>query len=235
MRRHRQFSPTTHVVLGIMLAAIGVLFTLDNLQLLHAREFTRYWPVALIVVGIMHIAQSRAAGGWIGGALWIVIGAALLGNRLGYLHVNIWNFWPLFLVLIGGRMVAQAYYASPAGSSGSSDADAGAVTSAIAVLGRVDRKITSREFRRAEITAFMGGGKLDLRDATLAGGEAVINVLAVMGGFELVVPNTWNVVFEVTPFMGGIDDKRRPAATDLSAPRLILRGFVMMGGVEIKE
>ena len=202
-------------------------------------KFSGYWPAALIVVGVSHIARSRAAGGWIGGSIWILIGSVMLGNRLGYFDVRIWNLWPLLLVLLGVRMVSQALYA---GSSpfGSSEADASAVASAVAVLGSVDRKITSQEFRRGEITAFMGGGKLDLRDATLAGGEAVINVLAVMGGFELLVPGTWNVVFEVTPFLGGIDDKRRSAAApatpaDAAAPRLILRGFVMMGGVEVKD
>jgi hypothetical protein len=55
-----------------------------------------------------------------------------------------------------------------------------------------------------------------------------------MGGIEIKVPNTWDVVNEVFPFMGGIEDKTtRP--TGGSPPRLILRGFVMMGGVTIQN
>jgi hypothetical protein len=160
----------------------------------------------------------------------------MLGNRLGFVDVNIWSFWPLVLVLIGVRMVTQAYYADSPDSPDSSGADDGSIVSAISILGGADRRITSQEFRRAEITAFLGGGKLDLRDAKLAGGQAVIHVLAVMGGFQVVVPDTWNVILEATAFMGGVDDRRRPPATmDPAAPRLILRGFVMMGGVEIKD
>ena len=55
-----------------------------------------------------------------------------------------------------------------------------------------------------------------------------------MGGFEIRVPETWNVIVELIPFMGGYEDKTRHPA-DPSAPRLRVRGFVMMGGVEIKN
>jgi len=51
------------------------------------------------------------------------------------------------------------------------------------------------------------------------------------------VPDGWTVVIEAVPFMGGVDDKTRPpkAAVDGAAPTLVVRGFVMMGGVEIKN
>jgi len=101
-------------------------------------------------------------------------------------------------------------------------------------MGGFDRKITSKEFQNGEITAFMGGGKLDLREAAPAGGQAVLNVFALMGGFEIIVPETWSLSLEVMPFMGGIEDKTRTPANP-SAPRLVLRGFVMMGGVDIKN
>ena len=55
-----------------------------------------------------------------------------------------------------------------------------------------------------------------------------------MGGFEIIVPETWSVILEVTPFMGGIEDNTRTPASP-TAPRLVLRGFVMMSGVEIKN
>jgi predicted membrane protein len=162
--------------------------------------------------------------------IWIVVGSALLGHRLGFVHVHIWNYWPLILVLVGGRIVWQTMETNRAADRG----DASATVSAIAVMGGFERRITSQDFRGGEITAFMGGGKLDLRDAMPAGGQAVINVFAMMGGFEILVPETWRVISEVTPFMGGIEDKSR-TSTNPSAPCLVLRGFVMMGGVTLKN
>ena len=183
-----------------------------------------------MAIGLVHVGQSRTAAGVAGGAIWIVVGSALLGDRLGFVHVNIWNYWPLLLVLVGGRIVLQTMSRDAPGQQG----DSSAVVSGMAVMGGFERKITSHEFRGGELTAFMGGGKLDLREAVPAGGQAVLNVFALMGGFEILVPETWIVSSEVTPFMGGIEDKAR-TSTNPSAPHLVIRGFVMMGGVTLKN
>jgi hypothetical protein len=222
---------SAQLVLGLTIATAGVLFTLDNLHVLRAREYIQYWPVALVAVGIVQMAQARAAAGVVAGGIWIFAGSVMLGNRLGLLRMNIWDFWPLFLVIVGGRIVRQAFSGESRDQRG---VDAGSVTSAIAVMSGFDRKIASQDFRGGELTAFMGGGKLDLRGATLAGGQAVLSVFALMGGFEILVPETWNVIVETTPFMGATDIKARTSA-DPSAPRLVVRGFVMMGSVDIKN
>ena len=218
------------LILGLVIAVAGVLFTLDNLHVLRAREYLAYWPIVLVAIGLVHLSQAKSAAGAVGGGIWILVGAVLLGNRLGFIHSNIWNFWPLILVLVGGRIVWQTMATNRAANLG----DASATVSAIAVMGGFERRITSHEFRGGEITAFLGGGKLDLRDAMPAGGQAVINVFSMMGGFEILVPETWRVISEVTPFMGGIEDKSRSSANP-SAPCLVLRGFVMMGGVTLKN
>ena len=62
----------------------------------------------------------------------------------------------------------------------------------------------------------------------------MIDVFTVMGGHEIKVPETWSVVTKAVPIMGGIEDRTR-APQAPQAPRLVLRGFIMMGGVEIKN
>jgi predicted membrane protein len=224
------FRITGQLVLGVSIAVLGVLFTLDNLHILRAREVLRFWPVALIAIGLVHVSQARSAAGTVGGGVWILVGVVLLGGRLGLFHANIFSLWPLILVLVGARIVWQ----TTAGDRALDQGDAGATVSAIAVMGGFERRITSHEFRGGEITAFMGGGKLDLREAVPAGGQAVINIFAMMGGFEILVPEGWRVISELTPFMGGIEDKSR-TSTQPTAPCLVLRGFVMMGGVTLKN
>ena len=226
-----RFRPTGQLILGLAIAVAGILFTLDNLDVLDARAFFRFWPIVLIAIGAVHYSQATTPAGKLGAGIWILVGTLLLASRLGLIHANIWNLWPLLLVLVGGRIVLQTISRDAAGGAAG---DNSPVVSCVAVMGGFERRVTSPEFRGGEITAFMGGGKLDLRDTVPAGGQAVVNVFAVMGGFEILVPETWSVSSEVTPFMGGIEDKAR-TSTSPTAPRLIIRGFVMMGGITLKN
>src|SRR5262249_18509485 len=77
--------------------------------------------------------------------------------------------------------------------------------SGTAILGGIERQISSPTFRSADASAFMGGVKLDFRDATMDGNEAKIEVSAIMGGIEIRVPRTWTVVNRVSPVMGGVE------------------------------
>jgi len=220
---------TSQLFAGLLLAALGMLFTLDNLQILRAREVLRYWPAIFLVIGISQLVQARSIGTMIGGSIWIVFGSVLLGERLHLISSGL-RFWPLLLVAVGVWIMVRSMTA--AGPSGVTDSSAR--LSALAVLGGVDRRVTADGFQGADITAFMGGGKLDLREAKMSGPEAVVDILAVMGGFEIVTPETWQVIVDVVPLMGGYEDKTRHPA-DPSAPRLRLRGFVMMGGLEVRN
>jgi hypothetical protein len=90
-------------------------------------------------------------------------------------------------------------------------------------------------FRGADTTAFMGGCELDLRDALMSTGElAVIDVFVIMGGVNIFVPPHWTVSQEVVPLMGGVHDKTRSVPSN-PAQHLLVRGTVVMGGVEISN
>jgi hypothetical protein len=54
------------------------------------------------------------------------------------------------------------------------------------------------------------------------------------GGIEIKVPENWSVSGRVTPILGGYEDKTRRVA-DGTNQRLLVRGLVIMGGVEIKN
>jgi hypothetical protein len=102
----------------------------------------------------------------------------------------------------------------------------------IAVWAGKQRRLTTPSFRRAELTAIMGGVELDLRAASTATGEAVIEVFVMWGGVEIWVPPDWSVSNQVALIMGGAEDKS--TGTQTARHRLIVRGFVLMGGLEIK-
>jgi hypothetical protein len=118
------------------------------------------------------------------------------------------------------------------------ESDPGGVVSLFTVMGEAKRASNDKPFRGGEMTAFMGGCVLDLRQASMdPGQEAVVNILAVMAGHEIWVPSGWAVAMDVVPLLGGVDDKRLPPLEPLppDPPRLRLRGFVLMGGIVIRN
>jgi len=91
---------------------------------------------------------------------------------------------------------------------------------------------SAKELRSGEITAFMGGAKVDLRNAGILDG-ANLTLRACMGGIDIVVPATWRVEVASSVFMGGVSNLTDPDAVGDSAPLLIIAATVVMGGVEI--
>jgi hypothetical protein len=218
LRATRSRGVTPQLVLGVMVIVIGGLMTLDNLELIQAERFLRFWPVGLIALGLVKLWHARQCrGGSFSGILLTTVGTWMLLEQTA-------------LVLFGGFLVWQ-------GLSGPRvrpvSADDNTMVTAMAVLGSVVRGNNSPAFRGGELTAVLGGCELDLRHAAIEG-DAVIEVFALWGGIEIRVPDDWTVVSRVTPILAGVEDKTRPPHT-ASRHRLVLRGFLVMAGLEIKN
>lgn len=103
-----------------------------------------------------------------------------------------------------------------------------------AMLSGSELRPMSRPFRGADLSAVFGGVKLDLTSARMEGDSARIEVLALCGGIEIHVPPDWTVTSRVATLLGGFTDKRRPTTT-LATKTLIIDGFAVMGGIEVKN
>jgi predicted membrane protein len=221
---------TPQLLVGLLIIVAGVLLTLDNLRIIDAAYYLRFWPAGLIAVGMLKIWHAREGlGGSLGGFLFMAVGTWLLLEQTALIRISFWDMWPALLVLFGGFLVWQGM----SGPRRRASADTNALVTAVAVLGGVARGNNSAAFRGGDLTAVMGGCELDLRQAAIDG-EAVIDVFALWGGIEIRVPEDWTVVSRVTPLLGGVDDKTRPPQ-GAGRHRLVLRGFVIMAGVEVKH
>ena len=210
--------PTTRLIIGIFLAALGVLMALDNLNVIDADSILRFWPLLLIAIGIAKINDETSRG--LGGAA-IVAGVILLVWTTHFIRFSIFDLWPLLIVAAGVVIVAQAIGYRPSMPEGGW----------YALLTHRKLIVDSRDFRGGRILALLGGVDLDLSGADIATSPAVIELLVFMGGIEMLVPDGWEIVGDAIPFMGGMDIKVRSIR---SGKQLILRGLVMMGGVEVK-
>lgn len=103
----------------------------------------------------------------------------------------------------------------------------------VAIMGGATRKGYWAPARRNFAVAVMGGTELDFREASLAPGVTDVQVFAVMGGVDIVVPPGVNVESHGIGILGGFDHHGDADEPDLDAPTLRISGLAVMGGVDI--
>jgi hypothetical protein len=231
---------TPQSVIGVVLFALGVMFLLNNLGYADARSWIRYWPAALILIGVLKLVQSRAVGPALAATLWLFAGTWLLLDNLHIVTLSFWDavstYWPLLLVAAGLSIVRRAFSRERFGVPVTDTRNAIHI---MQVLGGTKRRISAPDFQQAELTAILGGVELDLTGAgmrSVDGGPpvAVVDLYAMWAGIDLRVPDGWVVDAQLTPLLAGFEDHTRPSG-DPRAPRLILRGTCVMSGIEVKN
>ena len=225
------FRITPQSVLGLLLLIVGVLLTLDNLDVLESERILRFWPLGIVAAGLVKIAQSSETSGRTFGAVIVLVGAVWTGESVFDLPIDLSDFWSIGLIVLGIVIITRARRGSerdPAVVAAAGDAQ----LSEFAVWAGKQRRNASPVFRRADLTAVMGGIEFDLRGASTATGEAVIDVFCMWGGIEIFVPPDWAVSNQLVLLMAGAEDNT--TGTQDARHRLVVRGFVLMGGVEIK-
>lgn len=217
---------------GGALILLGGAFLLHRLgELPKGMSPWEVWPSIVAWAGLLHLFSARRAGEIFWGIL------LLAGGTLGQLHyLDVLPFswglaWPALLILAGvfvalsgvlGRRRRHEISSGPA-----------TVDAKLSFASREDH-YAGRPFSGGRIHCQLAGYKLDLRDTLPDPTEAVLDVDVFMGGIEIIVPRDWLVVVDVSPSLGGIEEKQARSA-DPPARRLVLRGRVVMGGIEIKN
>lgn len=228
----RNFRITPRLIVGLGILTLGVLWTLDNLDIFEAGHLMEFWPVILILIGLVRLLDRYAEK--ISSVILIGVGTLFLLDNLDLIDFDIFDLFPLIFAVIGLKLVWEAIQRRDA--SRLSSRDPGKELTAFAMMSGVKRQIVSKEFRGGDATAIMGGVELDLREASIKEGEpAILDVFVMMGGVELQVPENWVIDSRVMPLMGGFEDKTRLPRDREPGPSLIIKGMVMFGAVEVKN
>lgn len=111
------------------------------------------------------------------------------------------------------------------------DPDADEVT-LVGIFGPIDFRSTASSFRGGTVECWFGGGTIDLREATLAPEGARLDVRAVFGGAQIVVPEHWHVTTRVDG-IGGSGVARPAVEPAVDAPHLTIDGLAVFGGFGI--
>ena len=232
------------VIFAVVMIALGVLLFLDNIGLFRFRDIWQFWPVLPIALGVAKLFDSRGVASQVWAAMWILIGAAFLLDHLGLWHMHWGTLWPLAIVAFGVTMLINALdrrHPTPlgplVGSCRGTSSDS--TLREWATFGGVKRRVDTQDFQGGEMVAVFGGIEIDLRRAGIAPGnkEVVIDANATFGGIELRVPENWIVIMRGIGVFGGYEDKTIPPRESdrATAPRLVIKGYAVFGGVSVQN
>lgn len=106
------------------------------------------------------------------------------------------------------------------------------VVSLVASMAGREFRSSAAALRSIAALAFMGGIEIDLRNADIVDG-ATLDLRAIMGGIDVIVPEGWRVETATSAFLGGVGSRVNPDAVGDDAPLLLVEASAMLGGIEI--
>src|SRR6266567_7656878 len=103
----------------------------------------------------------------------------------------------------------------------------------VAIMAGSHRRGRFRAVGSINAIAIMGGDEIDLREAEIEGGELTLNLVAVMGGANIYIPDTVELDVGGFSLMGGNTEVGSERPPRPGAPVIRLRAWNLMGGATI--
>ena len=89
-----------------MVLLLGLLLLLDQLKMVDLVDWTRLWPLIVILVGVGQLSENKSRGDNGNALLVMMVGVWLLVCSLRLFDLGYRNGWPLLVVLIGIAHIA---------------------------------------------------------------------------------------------------------------------------------
>ena len=219
------------ILWGIILIAAGTVFALNALNVTNIDMFfDGWWTLFIIVPCAVGLFTEREKTGNIIG---LAIGVFLLLCCRDILSFSLlWKLLvPAIIIIVGVKMVFGGLFGNKANEIITQIKQAGGEAKiGCATFSGCDLNFDGEVFEGAELTATFGGVKCDLRNAIIEK-DCAIQVSAIFGGIDILVPAGINVKVSSNCLFGGISNE-----TDFckDAPTIYVSGTCMFGGVEIK-
>lgn len=198
---------TSAVLWGIVLIAAGVIWALNEFNIMHINIFFDGWWTLLIIVpcAIGLFTEREKTGNLFG----IVIGGLLLLCCRDILSFSVlWKLLvPAIIVIVGLKLLLTGLFGNKANEIIKQQKLEGkAPKTGCAIFSGYDLNYGGEVFEGAELTA-------------------------VFGGIDILVPNNVNVKVNANSIFGGVSNK---TAVHPTAPTVYIGGTCIFGGVDIK-
>lgn len=236
---------------GAILILLGLLWLSDNFAIfpfqMHNIIFS--FPAIFLIIGIIILINSKNN---IAGYIFVFIGGYNILQDYFHIPLNRFaeDFWPILLIIFGiyillkNREKESKFHKGQNSKFSTNDFEEKDSQNSsqdflddFIIFGGSEKRILSNNFRGGKIITLFGGTDIDLRQATLAQGTSILEVVTIFGGIDLYLPKDWNVIINVIPVFGAFDDERiiNPDRNYDNSKTLIIKGTVIFGGGDLKN
>jgi predicted membrane protein len=210
---------------GVLLVLIGIAIILNSYFNIFT-GFSSWWPLILILIGIVHLVKRSAS--LLTSLMVIAIGLVFLGGNIGWIPGRV--VFPILLIIVGCWLIFSRIIGSQRNVSEDH-------INHFVLFSGLQTQNHTQNFTGGSVAAIFGGAEIDLRDAQLSEQGGTLELTAVFGGVDISVPKHWNVVVSGTPFFGGWENKTRYVSVNNTdnGPVLKVNCLTIFGGAEIKN
>ena len=216
----------TRITIGIIIIIIGIGMLLDRISgWSFWGAIGDWWPIILVIIGLVNITKSQSSITF--GIIMIFIGSLLLSSNLDLIPLKFWDmFWPLLLILLGIALLTRYQISRRSKFKDKIDI--------FTIFGSAEEHITTDEFTGGNIFTVFGGCDIDLSESMLNIEGANLELSAVFGGIQVIVPTDWKIKTKGIPLFGGMSNNTEASIEkDALSPVLNINYTVIFGGVEI--
>ena len=206
----------------IILANTGLMdfFGISNIIGWVIRTAFSLVPAAILALGVFWIIKTKDGQKPVIGWIVAVIGLVFLVSQTELFGLSFGNmFLPMWLVIVAVVLMNPRDLLPRR-------------------MNMLSEELEGDNKGLIQLVAFMGGYKLDFTESDMEADSMELNLFCVMGGVEILVPPNWDVEKRgAVCIMGGFSNKTTCMAEELELPRktLIIKGFALMGGGEIRN
>lgn len=225
----------TYVIIGALLIACGVVYTLNIFGLTDVSfSFNGWWALFIILPCLEGLLTSDNK---IGSFIGLSIGVLLLLAAQNVLEYKMaWQiFAAVILLAIGVKLIVKSVAPqNPKNQSACKNQDTESEdASHMAICSEKDVDYFQKELETAKIGAIFGGAKCNFSNAVITF-KSRIDILCVFGGAEIIVPKNVTIKSNAFCLFGGISDKRALESSTIANDVITINGFCLFGGADIK-
>lgn len=215
------------LILGGFLILLGIVIGLNTFGITDINIFfSGWWTLFIIIPALNGLFKEKK----LDNIIWLIIGILLLLSCQNIIDFDlVWKLIvPIILIMIGLSFIFKNTFNNKIIKELNKKSKNNEICATFSEQNiKYDEK-----FEGNDLNAIFGSIKCDLEEAKIEE-DIVINIVAIFGGIDIIMPDNINVKIKSTAIFGGVEDKRKIKKIE-NKPTIYINATCIFGGVDVK-